>query len=306
MEKCAECGQKGDVDTIRRCSACNAIRYCSRDCQKRHWSQHKADCRKVRHRSQHEDRSEEGASDPTAADDRKATEEALAEGSDHDASSPLLTCKKCGRHAREMKRCGKCEEVTYCSRDCQRGDWTAHKVTCQTVEVITTEGYRQTEEKEQAGQRATRERERAAAQPRQHDFLSSLLGNAHVTPRLTWDEARSRARRLFPGKEIVDRFQELRNDMLGFMPNAQRSVAVIRIKGVYPHFFRHGRCLEDADGMESFVLFHVNGDPMPYFRYEQLREGNFLCYQNAFIHFFLDGTVGFRIDNASEVHIMEP
>jgi hypothetical protein len=58
--------------------------------------------------------------------------------------------------------------------------------------------------------------------------------------------------------------------------------------------------------MASFVLFHVQGSPAPYFRYEQLEEGNFLCYAHAHMHFFADGTVGFRVDEAEHVRIMEP
>ena len=48
MEACAYCGKRGDTQTIRRCTGCKAIRYCSRDCQKGHWSHHKAACKKTR------------------------------------------------------------------------------------------------------------------------------------------------------------------------------------------------------------------------------------------------------------------
>ena len=44
MEKCGQCGKRGDTNSIRRCSRCQAIRYCSRDCQARHWPQHKVTC----------------------------------------------------------------------------------------------------------------------------------------------------------------------------------------------------------------------------------------------------------------------
>ena len=44
MKKCGQCGKRGDTNTLRRCSRCQAIRYCSRDCQARHWPQHKVTC----------------------------------------------------------------------------------------------------------------------------------------------------------------------------------------------------------------------------------------------------------------------
>ena len=58
--------------------------------------------------------------------------------------------------------------------------------------------------------------------------------------------------------------------------------------------------------MMSYVLFHNDGDPKPYFRYDQLRDGNFLCYTHAHIHVFGDRTMGFRIDDPKEIHILEP
>ena len=65
----------------------------------------------------------------------------------------------------------------------------------------------------------------------------------HLTLRLTWKEARARARRLHPGSEIVDKFKELKNDLL-FKPNTNKVVAVVQLKGPYPHCYRKGRCLE--------------------------------------------------------------
>ena len=41
----------------------------------------------------------------------------------------------------------------------------------------------------------------------------------------------------------MDKFKELKNDMM-FTPNAKRVVAVVRLKGPYPHPYRQGRCLE--------------------------------------------------------------
>ena len=44
---CANCG-KGEEDSIslKNCMACKMVKYCSRDCQKAHRSQHKKECRK--------------------------------------------------------------------------------------------------------------------------------------------------------------------------------------------------------------------------------------------------------------------
>ena len=44
---CANCG-KGEEgsDSLKKCGACKMVKYCSRDCQKAHRSQHKRECRK--------------------------------------------------------------------------------------------------------------------------------------------------------------------------------------------------------------------------------------------------------------------
>nr|KAG5690967.1 hypothetical protein BaRGS_027286 [Batillaria attramentaria] len=114
----------------------------------------------------------------------------------------------------------------------------------------------------------------------------------------------SRAKRLYPQKRVVERFADLGNDMY-YQPDSRSVVSISRMTGVYPHFFRHGRCLEDAEGNSSFVLFYNREDPEPYFRYDQLRDGNYFCFEHAHLHFFADGTVGFRVDDPMHVHIME-
>lgn len=38
---CAYCGKEGN----KRCSRCKSVVYCSSDCQKAHWKQHKGECK---------------------------------------------------------------------------------------------------------------------------------------------------------------------------------------------------------------------------------------------------------------------
>ena len=43
-KRCGNCGKEGQ--NMRCCAACGQVRYCDRDCQKRHWKQHKTVCRR--------------------------------------------------------------------------------------------------------------------------------------------------------------------------------------------------------------------------------------------------------------------
>jgi len=44
---CANCG-KGEEssNSLKTCTACKLVKYCSRDCQVAHWPQHKKECKK--------------------------------------------------------------------------------------------------------------------------------------------------------------------------------------------------------------------------------------------------------------------
>ena len=43
----------------------------------------------------------------------------------------LQTCATCQKQGTDLKRCGACKAVYYCSVDCQSKDWQKHKLTCQ-------------------------------------------------------------------------------------------------------------------------------------------------------------------------------
>jgi tetratricopeptide (TPR) repeat protein len=39
-------------------------------------------------------------------------------------------CAKCGKTDIPLKQCGQCKQVKYCSRECQKSDWSRHKKVC--------------------------------------------------------------------------------------------------------------------------------------------------------------------------------
>ncbi|KAK7483873.1 hypothetical protein BaRGS_00024890 [Batillaria attramentaria] len=320
MERCAQCASSSN---LRRCTGCLEVRYCSEDCQRRDWKRHKTSCRrhtapKKRRKSLQTTGNGETDHSTTREElERSQTDDEGNQGQETEPSEPggatggavsgasgggqVMTCQKCKKTAPEMKKCGRCKEVTYCSRDCQRADWRSHKVNCRQDDVIITEGYRQMEERERAERRAAQD----AVRRFQHNLLAQFLGGLNMTPGLTWAEARSRAARLFPRRRLVERFCDLGNDFF-WSPFMLGAVALCRMTQPYPHPFRRARRVEDIEGRELYVIFYNDEFPWPFFQYSQLREGNFLCLNDARIHLFLDGSVGFRVDDPSDVRIIEP
>ena len=106
---CANCGLKGD--DLKRCADCGQVRYCSRECQKKHWKIHKMDCKKSS--SSSKQKNIESSSDICVLD------------SNH--------CNTCGKMDTNLKKCGACGRSWYCSQDCQRKDWKEHKKVCKAL-----------------------------------------------------------------------------------------------------------------------------------------------------------------------------
>ena len=107
---CASCGLK--VDDMKRCADCGLVKYCSRECQKKHWKIHKFACKKASSSTKHKDL-ESTSSDSCIQD------------SSH--------CNSCGKIASNLKKCGACGRSWYCSQECQRKDWKEHKKVCKTL-----------------------------------------------------------------------------------------------------------------------------------------------------------------------------
>ena len=41
---CAECGEEGGA-SLKMCKSCMLVKYCNAECQKKHWPEHKKDCK---------------------------------------------------------------------------------------------------------------------------------------------------------------------------------------------------------------------------------------------------------------------
>jgi hypothetical protein len=110
-----------------KCGLCLKAYYCTKECQKSHWRQHKATC-------------DRGGGEPPGSAS-SAADSALPHATQHDdasvnapASGWAGACHFCAKSevqvADRLKRCDRCRSVAYCSVECQRSDWKAHKKEC--------------------------------------------------------------------------------------------------------------------------------------------------------------------------------
>jgi len=69
-------------------------------------------------------------------DATEKTEEVTQENMDGESEDgprpppPTDSCDYCGKSDCELKRCSRCKKIWYCSRECQKNGWAAHKHTC--------------------------------------------------------------------------------------------------------------------------------------------------------------------------------
>ena len=139
---------------LKKCSTCFLASYCSRECQRKDWSQHKMICKKPVATQRDAKASDES---PHSGSVKSHTHGAMsgnnqAEGKAHrdtvtsirygtkhhtmnrdkknNAETFTPKCNFCRKAADCLKPCAFCNLVSYCSIDCQGQDYAQHKHLC--------------------------------------------------------------------------------------------------------------------------------------------------------------------------------
>ena len=103
---CASCGIAST--DLKKCSSCKRTKYCSVECQKRHWKVHKKICK--------------------SSEQVTTTPEKSSVASDP-AEATFTKCTGCERESSSLRKCP-CHKVAYCNKACQHKDWYRHKTEC--------------------------------------------------------------------------------------------------------------------------------------------------------------------------------
>ena len=100
---CSFCSS--EVMSARKCLRCHSAIYCGEECQRRHWKVHKLLCKRaVVHSS--------AIAKPISTQIQHAV------------------CSRCKAKSNDLKKCTRCKLVAYCGKQCQKEDWSEHKMIC--------------------------------------------------------------------------------------------------------------------------------------------------------------------------------
>ena len=115
--------------TLKKCTGCMTVSYCSQDCQIKHRKVHRRNYRRLYHRNcrkTNNDSSSTPKNHPIVGFFSKpVTSLSSAQG-----ISEAPHCSFCGKESENVKKCTGCRKVQYCDKDCQGKHWNEHKNDC--------------------------------------------------------------------------------------------------------------------------------------------------------------------------------
>ena len=96
-EECTNC--KKTHPNLKKCGACGKVQYCCKECQRKHWKEHKSNCKRS-------------------------------------STAPTSTPASCGRCKKQstLIPCS-CGSVSYCSTECHSLDWPVHRDKCTSTQT---------------------------------------------------------------------------------------------------------------------------------------------------------------------------
>ncbi|KAL5005210.1 hypothetical protein ScPMuIL_018666 [Solemya velum] len=303
---CHVCGRRSK---LKDCSRCHRISYCSKNCQTRDWQNHRESCKS----------SGEPFPKRTDVQDGQKNTENGADATSADSSSPLrLTvtggrtctmnaCMVCGAPQRMI--CSKCNIARYCSDRCQQQNWETHKAFCS--QLVQSESIPNSQPGEFGGFSSFASKGGPQFSQSFEEFIKFPV--PEVDPMVRFERkvpfavAQAECVRMFPSMKVIDSIDRLRSEVFGVRPPKRPEVLIAFMPRWHGHAMRHGVYIEDKYGKETFINFYLQGDgrPEPYFTWKALQPGKYISVAYPFMHFFRDGNIGLRVEDPSDIKILE-
>ena len=101
QKECSYCRSRSNK--MKKCTGCGKTWYCGKECQASHWKTHKTSCKPL-----------------------QSPSSSQLEG------EALTRCARCSQSTLPLKNCA-CHLVAYCSKECQRYDWSSHRSMCLAI-----------------------------------------------------------------------------------------------------------------------------------------------------------------------------
>ncbi|XP_062588473.1 uncharacterized protein LOC134250136 isoform X2 [Saccostrea cucullata] len=317
---CANCRSQS---ARLRCSGCRVVYYCSKDCQMTDWNKHKTSCKayksqpKVRETLTIGECSMMGLVTPEEHGGRNQNDgklQLIGEKSDF----TNFSCNRCLQKIAPGNfnvTCNEYKTAIYCSNPCMELDKSEHRKTCATSYIPGSGNTMSSCVKNDANGQSIR----LDISP-SHAHLPYTRNPLFVEENvdLNWivertaqscSEAIEKTKRKFPYYTMITRLREIpieERSMLTSNICTLPYVFLAYIRRFHKYRGCHNVYLQDSERREIYASFYLpNDDPTPYFEWSDLVPGKFVAILFPCIHFFLDSTVGLRVDKSKNFYCFD-
>lgn len=291
ISECARC--KHPDYNLKRCTGCYSVFYCSKTCQRADWYDHKTVCKLISFVPNVQSQSTSNNVDAEKTQNEELTSfnaESDIKSVSNDATKTV--CSVCGKDAE--KKCSRCKNVSYCSKQCQANDWNRHKQVC-----------RKQQNDNEKQETPSFNQWFSPFSPFQQFFYGENLSLTATTTEEKFDKAILCARLRFPSRKIISSIDEIPSEYYLFVPHTL-DVLVTFIPRYHHYRDRHCIYIQDKAGDETYVAFYLDyNNPFPFFNWRDVRPGRFIAIIDPCIHYFMDGSVGLRIEDPSQVSFID-